>query len=385
MKKLFFLDPELIFLNHGAFGATPKPVLDVYQSWQNKLERQPVEFFVREMLGALKTARQTLGDYLKADPDDLVYIPNATYGVNILARSLALKQGDEILTTDHEYGACENAWEFVARKTGAKLVRQPIPLPLSSPGEIAEQIWEGVTSRTRVIFISHISSPTAVRLPVELICKEARKAGILTVIDGAHAPGQIPVDIGAIDPDFYTGNCHKWMLSPKGAGFLYTRSELQHMVDPLVVSWGWGENSPFQSGSRYLDYFEWSGTNDPSAYLSVPAAIWFQEEHNWPEIQSRCQEILADGVMRIEELTGLDSAYSHLAEPFAQMAVVRLPHLRSTEKFQDALLQRYRIEVPCIEWNRQHFLRISIQGYNSREDMEALVEALRELLPEYTA
>lgn len=385
MKDLFLLNPDIIFLNHGAFGAAPKAVMEEYQNWQERLERQPVQFFVREMLDEFKKARQALGDCLNADPDDLVYIPNATYGVNILARSLELNPGDEILTTDHEYGACENAWEFSAKKSRARLVRQPIALPLVSPEAVAEQFWRGVTPRTKVIFISHISSPTAMRMPVEIICMKARQAGILAVIDGAHAPGQIPVDIKAIDPDFYTGNCHKWMLSPKGAGFLYTRGEQQDLVEPLVLSWGWGENSPFSSGSRYLDYFEWSGTNDPSAYLSVPAAIRFQEEHNWADVGRRCQEMLSECLNTLEGITGLDSAYSREAEPFKQMAIVRIPPIRDLEEFQDRLLKHYRIEVPCIEWNGQHFLRISIQGYNSEGDVEALVGALSELLPQYAA
>ena len=265
MKEHYLLDPAFIFLNHGSFGATPCSVMETYQAWQIRLERQPVQFISRELLPALKQARQTLGKYLNADADDLVYIPNATFGVNIIARSLQLEPGDEILTTDHEYGACENVWKFASQKNGTILVKQPIPLPLASPANIVKQLWRGVTAKTRVIFISHITSPTAVRMPVEIICKKAREARILTVIDGAHAPGQIPLNLTGMEPDFYLGNCHKWMQSAKGAGFLYARRELQPLLDPLVISWGWGENASFTSGSQFLDYFEWAGTNDPSA------------------------------------------------------------------------------------------------------------------------
>jgi isopenicillin-N epimerase len=222
-------------------------------------------------------------------------------------------------------------------------------------------------------------------LPVDIISQKARQAGILTIVDGAHAPGQIPLDVKAIDPDFYIGNCHKWMLSPKGAGFLYTRRELQPLLEPLIVSWGWGENSPFTSGSDYLDYLEYSGTYDPSAYLSVPAAIQFQEEHNWPEVQKGCQQILAEYLQEINDLTGLSSVYTPVAEPFVQMAVLRLPRLRDISEFQAGLLQHYRIEVPCIEWNGQHFIRISVQGYNTREELDTLVGALGEFLPQHTA
>jgi isopenicillin-N epimerase len=385
MKEHYLLDPNVIFLNHGSFGATPRSVMDAHWAWQIRLERQPVQFITREMLPALKQARQILGNYLNADADDLVYIPNATFGVNIIARSLKLEPGDEILTTDHEYGACENVWKFVGQKNGTIVVKQPICLPMASPAEIVEQLWQGVTPKTKVIFISHITSPTAIRMPVGIICKKAREAGIMTIIDGAHAPGQIPLDLMVMEPDFYLGNCHKWMQSSKGAGFLYTCRELQPLVKPLVVSWGWGENSSFTSGTQYLDYFEWSGTNDPSAYLSVPAAIQFQEEHYWPAVRHHCQQILADGLKRIDKRTGLETVYSDRAAPFVQMAVVRLPLVREISEFQLQLLQQYSIEVPCIEWNGQHFIRISVQGYNTEEDVDALVAAVEELLPKHKA
>ncbi len=384
MKDFFLLDHNIIFLNHGSFGATPRPVLDTYQEWQTRLERQPVQFITRELLPELKKARQILGNYLSADADDLVFIPNATFGVNIIARSLQLNLGDEILTTDHEYGACENVWQFIGQKKGTILVKQPLPLPLASPAEVAEQLWRGVTTKTKVIFISHITSPTAMRMPVEIICKKARAVGILTIIDGAHAPGQIPVDLTALEPDFYLGNCHKWMQSAKGAGFLYTRRELQSLVEPLVISWGWGENTPFTAGSKYLDNLEWWGTNDPAAYLSVPAAIKFQVAHHWSAVQHQCQQILAQGLKRFDRLTGLDTIYSDQAAPFVQMAVVRLPHVREISEFQKELLQQFSIEVPCIEWNDQHFIRISVQGYNTFDDLDALVAAVGELLPKHT-
>jgi isopenicillin-N epimerase len=217
-------------------------------------------------------------------------------------------------------------------------------------------------------------------MPVEIICRRARQAGILTIIDGAHAPGQIPVDLCEIDADFYVGNCHKWMLSPKGAGFLYTRRSLQDLVEPLVVSWGWGKNAPYTTGSRYIDILEWWGTNDPSAYLSVPAAIQFMEEQDWASVGAGCHRILSDGIQRIGELTGLPSAYSEEAQAFSQMAIVPLPPIRNRSDFQAQLHQQYKIEVPCIQWNGGDFLRISVQGYNTAADMDALALALGEML-----
>ncbi len=376
LKAHFLLDPDVVFLNHGSFGATPRPVFRAYQQWQRRLEREPVQFIIHELLGELAQARQTLGRELNAAASDLVFVPNATFGVNIVARSLPLQPGDEILMSDHEYGACENIWEFIAQKTGAHIVRQPIPLPLQARETVAEVLWQGVTPRTKVIFLSQITSPTAIHLPVDLICHKARQAGIYTVVDGAHAPGQVTVDLQAIGADFYVGNCHKWMLAPKGAGFLYTRRELQEQVEPLVVSWGWGENKPYTTGSRYLDNLEWWGTRDPSAYLAVPVAIRFQEEMSWGLVRERCHHLLAACVQQICDLTGLHSIYTPGCEPFAQMALAPLPPIEDVFAFQTQLYRQHRIEVPCIRWGERCWIRVSIQGYNDQADIEALLQAL---------
>ncbi len=376
----FLLDPEIIFLNHGSFGATPIPVLQKYQFWQGELEKQPVKFIVRHLLDHLKQAREILGEYLNANADDLVFVPNATFGVNIIARSINLKPGDEILTSDHEYGACDNVWSFMSQKTGAAYIHQPVPLPITSLEEIAEYFWQGVTPRTKVIFLSHITSPTALRMPVEKICKRARQAGIITVIDGAHTPGQIPLDLEAIEADFYVGNCHKWMLGPKGSGFLYARRELQHLVEPLVVSWGWGENSPYTTGSDFLDSLEWWGTKDPSAYLAVPAAIQFIQEYDWDAIQQECHTILEQAVHSISDITGLEPVYPVRSDLFNQMAVIPLPHIANLSSLQAKLYSDFRIEIPCIQWKDRQFVRVSIQGYNDWSDMEALLVALKRSL-----
>ena len=211
LREQFLLDPDVVFLNHGSFGATPRPVFEAYQAWQRRLERQPVLLLGREVETHLAEARHTLATYLQADGDDLVYVPNATFGVNLVARSLDLGAGDEVLTTDHEYGACDRVWRFLGQKRGFRYVQQHIPLPTSSPEEIVAHFWQGVTPNTKLIYLSHITSSTALRLPVEAICQRAREAGILTLIDGAHAPGQIPLNLTEIGADFYTGNCHKWL------------------------------------------------------------------------------------------------------------------------------------------------------------------------------
>jgi isopenicillin-N epimerase len=231
LRDEFLLESGVIYLNHGSFGATPRAVFESYQRWQLQLERQPVRFLSREHDELLRQSRGALGEYLGADPDDLVYVPNATHGINIVARSLRLEPGDEILSSNHEYGACEYTWEFVCAKAGATYVKKQLPLAAVSDSDLVDRFWEGVTGRTRLIFLSHITSPTAVRFPVEDVCRRAREAGILTLIDGAHAPGQIPLDLAEIGADFYTGNCHKWMVAPKGAAFLHARREVQPLIE----------------------------------------------------------------------------------------------------------------------------------------------------------
>ena len=379
LKSQFLLDPDVIFLNHGSFGATPKPVFDVYQEWQRRLERQPVLFLGREIGDLLAEARHALGDYLHTPADDLVYIPNATYGVNVVARSLDLQPGDEVLTTDHEYGACLNAWEFACQQTDAILRQQHISLPVQSFDDIVEQFWQGVTPRTKVIFLSHITSATAVTFPISAICAKAHEAGILTVVDGAHAPGQIPLDLPAIGADFYTGNCHKWLMSAKGAAFLYARPEVQHLIKPLVVSWGSPPNKSQDYGSYFLDALQWTGTNDPAAYLSVPAAIEFQQANNWTDVQQSCHELACGFAMQLSERTGLAPLYPIHREFFTQLILADLPPVDG-QWLKQHLYDDYRIEVPITDWNGRCFVRVSVQAYNDQHDLDILYQALTTLL-----
>lgn len=380
LKQFFSLDPDVHFLNHGSFGACPIPVFENYQAWQRQLEHQPVLFLVRQLDTLLLESRNKLGEYLHTDSTNLVYIPNVTYGVNIIARSLKLRSGEEILTSDHEYGACNYTWEYICQKNGWLYIRQAIPLPVSSPEEILEHFWRGVTKRTRVIFLSHITSPTAIRFPVEAICARARHAGILTVIDGAHAPGQIPLNLESIGADFYTGNCHKWMLSPKGAAFLYSRPEVQSLVEPLIVSWGYGSTSLTSSGSRFIDYLQWAGTKDPAAYLAVPAAIKFQADHKWAEVRTKSHDLLHDTIQQLcnrflkTPVVPLDS------DLYFQMGIAPLPDNVDLVSLKTHLYDDFHVEVPLIDWNGQKFVRISVQGYNTKTDTDALYHALSSLI-----
>jgi len=384
LEKQFLLDPDVIFLNHGSFGATPLPVIEIYQEWQRRLERQPVKFLDRELPDYLADARQSLGSYINADMDDVVYVPNATFALNVVARSLDLGPNDEVLTTDHEYGACDSVWRFLSQKRGFNLKHQHISFPIEPGERVIDQFWHGVTSQTKVIFLSHITSSTAFRMPVEEICQLAKQMGILTIIDGAHAPGQIPLDMEAIGADFYFGNAHKWMCSPKGAGFLFTQPDKQYLIEPLVVGWGWGEDRSFTFGSDYLDYMQWLGTNDLAAYLAVPAAIEFHAANNWPTVRQECHRLLEEAIHEISELTGIPPCYPD-SNHYCQMAVARLPSLRDLTGFKDRLYSDFRIEIPCIQWRDHQFIRISIQGYNDRNDIDRLIEALRKLIPVFRA
>jgi len=381
LKDLFLLDPQVVFLNHGSFGACPRPVFEKYQDWQLQLERQPVQFLGVELDNYLHRSRQVLGEYLHTPAEDLVYIPNATHGVNIVARSLHLKPGDEVLSSDHEYGACNFTWDFICQKTGAIHKHQAVHMPVSSPDNIVDQFWQGVTPRTRVIFISHLTSPTSLVMPVQQICQRARQAGILTMIDGAHAPDQILLHLPALKADFYTGNCHKWMLSPKGAGFLFTRPENQQLIEPLIVSWGYQSSTFTHRESRYIDLLQWSGTKDPAAALSVPAAIQFMQLNGWEEVRSRSHHLVRSAIVRICGQTGLSPLYPLDSDFYYQMGTIPIPHVRDLNELKTRLYADYKIEIPCLEWNDKQYIRLSVQGYNSEQDIELLINALRKLLP----
>mgnify|MGYP001766431316 CR=1 FL=1 len=383
MRDLFMLDEDLVFLNHGSFGACPREVFEVYQGWQRELERNPVEFLGRRSSTLLAVARERLGEFLGADPDCLVFVTNATTGVNTVARSLEFQPGDEILTTDHEYGACDNVWEFVCRRSGARYVRHRLPLPLPEPHALADSLWQSVTPRTRLIYLSHITSTTALILPVEEVCRRARAAGILTLIDGAHAPGQLPLDLDGLAADFYTGNCHKWLCAPKGAGFLYTRPEHHERLDAAVISWGYSHTvtghtsfDAYTGSTPYVRKHQWQGSRDIAAFLAVPAAIDFRARHDWPRVIRKCHRLAVQILARVGALTGLAPISGPSA--FAQMVAVPLP-AADPDRLKDTLFTRYRIEVPLTTHEDRLFVRPSFQGYNTPAEADALVAALGEI------
>lgn len=378
MRELFLLDPDLVFLNHGSFGACPREVLEVQHQWQRDMERNPVAFFGRRSAELLFQARRRLGALLGARAEDLVFVPNATTGVNVVAASLALRAGDEILGTDLEYGACEATWQHHGRRQGAHYRQVHLPLPLQRE-EVVERLMAAVTPRTRLIFLSHLTSTTALILPVAQLCAAARERGIPTLIDGAHAPGQIDVDLQAIGADFYVGNCHKWLCAPKGSGFLHVRPEQQARLDAGVISWGYAQGTGGHAGfEAYLGRtaferrMQWQGTRDLSAWLSVPAAIDFQARHDWPAVRRRCHALAAELLQVLTQRHGLRPIAADA--DWAQMVAIPVPP-QDPERLRQRLFEDEGIEVPVTSHGGQVFVRVSVQGYNTAQDLDRLAAA----------
>ncbi len=377
LRDQFLLNPDVVFLNHGSFGACPKPVFEKYQAWQLELERQPVEFLGRRFDGLMAETRQHLGAYLNAPPDDLLYVMNATLGLNIVARSLqlTLQPGDEILTTDHEYGALNRTWEFISKYTGATYINHHIPMPVTTADAFIDAFWQGVTPRTKIIFLSHITSPTALIFPVKEICRRAREHGIMTIIDGAHVPGQIPLDLTDLGADVYSGNLHKWLCAPKGAAFLHVRPEHHHWIEPLVISHGWLDDGTFISRN------EWQGTRDIAAFLAVPDAIAFQQAHHWDGVRVVCHQMASDAYQRILAVTEQEPLSPDSPEWFAQMVALPLPPC-DVAALKIRLYDEFHLEAPVFEHNGRHIIRVAFQGYNTAHDIDVLEHAIRTIFSE---
>ena len=373
LRGEFLLDPEVAFLNHGSFGACPRPVFERYQAWQRELESEPVDFLDRRLPALLADARTALADYLGCSAHDLAFVQNATTGVNLAARSLDLRPGDEVLSTDLEYGACDLAWEWVCRRAGARYVRAPIPLPLSDPSEVVDALLAAATERTRVLFVSHVASGTGLVLPVDEIVARARDRGLVTVIDGAHAPAQVPVNLAGLGADHYSGNAHKWLCAPKGAGFLHVQPERQERVGAAIVGWGYSD------GNAFSERVEKQGTRDPAAWLTVPDAIGFQADRDWDAVRERSHRLARDARRELCELLGTEPLAPE--SMVAQMAAVRLP--RSAPELSARLFARHRVEIP-VGGPERDLLRLSVAGYTTRAEIDRLSAALaRELDAEH--
>jgi isopenicillin-N epimerase len=395
------LDPAITFLNHGSFGACPRPVLDVQQAWRDQLEAEPVRFLGRELNGRLATVREALGDFVGADPDDLALVTNATGGANAVIRSLQFEAGDEIVTTDHEYNAILNVLRYVAERDGARVVVVGLPFPAISPDDVVERFMAAVTDRTRLAVISHVTSPTALILPVERIVPELAERGIDTLVDGAHAPGMVALDLDALGAAYYTANLHKWVCAPKGSAFLHVRRDRQAGVRPGTISHGL--NAPTDERSRFRLEFDWQGTLDPTPWLAVPAAIDFiggLVEGGWPAVMARNHELALYGRDALAGGLGGDDLGSP-ATMIGAMAALPLPSNGplggieasgssplDTDPFQLVLYERFGIEVPIGAWPVPavqaasppiRSIRISAALHNDAADIDRLVTALGEL------
>ena len=379
MRDLFLLDPEVIFLNHGSFGACPREVLDALQRWQLEMERNPVQFLGRRSAGLLAVARERLAAYLGAQAAHLVFVPNATTGVNIVARSLRLQPGDEVLTTDHEYGACDPTWHRLCAAAGAHYRAVRIPLPFDRES-FTERLLAEAGPRTRLIFASHITSTTALIFPLAELCAQARERGIPTLVDGAHAPGQIDLNLDALGADFYTGNCHKWMCAPKGAAFLHARPEHHELLDAPVTSWGYAAEVTGHTGfdaytgrTTLERRLQWQGTRDIAAFLSVPAALAFQSRHDWPAVRERCHAMAVQTLHRLGGHLGLAPICRD--DDFAQMVAIPVPP-QDAEALRRRLFDAHRIEIPVTQHQGHTFVRLSVQGYTTQSELDQFCQAL---------
>lgn len=381
-KKLFLLKKDLIFLNHGSFGACPKSVFKSYHDWQLKLENQPVAFLdqARNFNNHMKRPRTFLAKELKVKANDLVGVTNATAGLNAVAQSLSLKKGDEILTSDHEYGALEKTWEYVVKKNKAKVIEVKVPLPLKSEDQFVNAFTNKMNNKTKILFISHITSPTALVFPLKKLIKEANKRGITSIIDGAHAPGHIKLNITKLNVDYYSGNCHKWMMAPKGSAFLWANKNKKNILEPLVISHGWLPNNykKLQKGefteTRFIDSFEVQGTRDPSAWLAIPDAIKFINDKKYANAFKDSANLAYKTAVTISNLTKLPllANYKYLAP---QMISIPVPQCNVTI-LKKQLLEEFNIEIPVIKWKNKCFVRISIQIYNTQKEANKLIKAI---------
>jgi len=379
------LDPAVRFLNHGSFGATPRAVLEEQARLRAEIEREPVLFLARQYGARLDAAREALAAFLGAAARDLVFVPNATSGVNATLRSLELAPGDELLTTGHAYNACRNALEFVARRAGARVVVAPLPFPIDGPDVVVERVLDALTPRTRLCLLDHVTSPSALALPVERLCAELRARGVLSLVDGAHAPGMLELDVPAVGADVYTGNLHKWVCAPKGAAFLWARPEHQAWLRPTAISHG--ANADTRARSRFWLEFDWPGTDDPTAYLCVPSALRTLGEllpGGWPALREHNRALAVAAHAHLCER--LDLAPPAPESMLGSLATVILPGdpppppptVFDVDPLQRALFERHSIEVPVWTFGAppRRILRVSAQAYNDLDDYRALGDAL---------
>ena len=386
LKNQFLLDNKVTFLNHGSFGACPKKIFNEYQSWQKKLENQPVKFLdqFRDFGPNMTNVREALSKKINCNVNNLVPVVNATTGLNAIIKSLHFKKGDEVIISNHEYGALEKTWQFIKTKYKIKITIAKVSLPITSEEKFIKDFVKKFTSKTKILFLSHITSPTALLFPIKKLVQIAKQHKIITIIDGAHAPGHIDLNLKNLNADFYSGNCHKWMMSPKGAAFMWSSSKYKNHLDPLIVSHGWNKknNSINQKGalgnSRFIDMFEYNGTKDPAAWLSVPASIKYINDKKNTKLFITQSKVLYNFALKLSNTFKMPLLGDRKFLP-PLMISVPIPKVKEIE-FQRKLYKNYKIEIPIIPWENKSFARISYQLYNSIKDLEKLEYALKKLL-----
>lgn len=378
--RFWSLDSDITFLNHGSFGACPTSVLAEQARWREQMERQPLQFLGQDIERLLDQARSDLANFVNCHAEDLVFVSNATSGINAVLRSLSWNSGHEILTTNQEYNACRNALNYVADREGLKVVVAEVPFPIESPEQVIEAVMQKVSANTRLALLDHITSQTGLIFPIAELIQALRRQGVETLIDGAHAPGMLPLNLQELGATYYTGNCHKWLCAPKGAAFLYVQRDRQAAIRPLTISHG--ANSPRRDRSRFQLEFDWMGTDDPTAYLSVSSAIQFMGSllpGGWSDLRSHNHTLAISARDVLCEALNVSPPAPN--EMLGSLAVVPLPD-GEAQTLHDLLLEQYRIEVPIIPWGHPggRQLRISAQIYNSLEQYAYLATALQELL-----
>jgi len=373
------LDPQVTYLNHGSFGPAPIPVLAAREHWLREHSANPMDFFLRRMPDLLEDSVKSLAHFLKGTPDNLVFVPNATAGMNIIATNISLQPGDEVLLTDHEYGAVIRIWGQVCPPQGARTVIARLPFPVTTQAELIETLFSQVTPWTRVLVVSHVTSPTGMILPIQDICARARSLGILTCVDGPHAPAQIPVDLQSLDCDFYTASCHKWMSAPFGTGFLYVRSRFKQGLKPSLTSWG---RSLRGDAPNWKDEFHWPGTFDPTGFLALPTAIQFLKEQGLDRFRSESHALVRSSRRQLIDAVGASPLFPDDATWYGSMSAVELPIPEDSTRpgemhpLQRFLWEQHRIEVPLVRWRERTLMRVSAHLYNTQEQIDRLVAAV---------
>ncbi len=370
------LDPSNVYLNHGSFGAVPRVVQAEQRRWLDLLQTQPMDYLARHWHARLDEAAARLAAFVGTSASNLVPVDNATSGMNAVAESFALAPGDEVLLNGHEYGAVRRIWERACQRAGAKVCDAPLPWPLREPGEVVEAVLAAVTSRTRLVVLSHITSPTALVFPVEELCQRLRERGVAVCIDGPHALAVLPLELEKLDCDYYTASCHKWLSAPIGSGFLYVHPRRQTSMQPPVLSWG--RPAP-KSAPTWRDEFTWSGTRDLSAFLSVPKAIEFMEAAGLAAFRRRGHELARLARARVSEFTGLEPLVPDDQSWYGTMAAMPLPP-GDAEGLHQTLRHKHGVEIPVFDWQGQRLIRISCHWYNTEQDIDRLIAALREEL-----